>query len=523
MNRYSSQSLERGESASSYGLTPLQEGMLYDHLTASNPALDVEQVVGEFQATLDIQVYEEAWSTIAVHHDVLRSRFYVLDDGRARQEVVPAVQHPFSSEDLSGKSDQQVQQQIQKYLDEDRRRGFSLDQAPASRAHVFILGENRYVLVWTFHHIILDGRSHARVLRDVYEVYEHLKSGVTSETPEIEVRGSFRDYVEQATACSEDQATNDHAETYWRKRLASIESPTRLPQLGLGGELQDQAAGHDDVSIEISDARFNRLQEVIRTHSLTINSVLQAAWSLLLARYTGEACVVFGSIRANPPLVKPAAKAPIGIYINNLPTVADVGASQSLVDLAKSIQLSQFTEMREFAHVPLSNIQSWSPLTSKSALFDSLFVYDHRDLSGALRALDSKFDRCDLKLLEQTRYAVTLLAFGEPQPRVVLRFDRRQLDAQIAKQILGHFQQVLDQFCHAAEAPISDLKILAEGEREKLIHGFNETEAEYPEDETLDSMFRAQCERTPDSPAVISEQETWSYRQLSDHAAEELR
>ena len=207
------------------------------------------------------------------------------------------------------------------------------------------------------------------------------------------------------------------------------------------------------------------------------------------------------------------------MLINNVPTVVEIEATKSLPDSARTIHPVQFTEMREFEHVPLSSIQSWSPLSSSSPLFNTLVVYDHRDLNGTLRSFGPEWEHRDLELLENTGYPLTLLAFGTPNPWVRLQYDRQSVDAQIAAQILTHLEQLLDQFSRSPDSKLGNYVLLGEAERRLVVHEFNDTRVDYPQDETLDSMFRDQVERTPEKIAIIAEDKSWTYRELSDRAS----
>ena len=497
--------------AAAYGLTPLQEGMLYDHLTSADRGIDIEQVVGTFNESLDVRRYEAAWISVVTRHEVLRTRYFLLEDGRPRQEVVPRVDHPFSVDDLSNSTDEEADSRVAEFLVADRARGFKLDQAPASRVHVFLKSGDRYVLVWTFHHVLLDGRSQPRVLRDVYQAYKSMDAGIA---PPISDPIPYRAHIEAV-----EQFDGSGAEAYWRERLACLQGPTRLPQSGVGAGLADRPQGHDEASRTLTTGQHASLREAITSGTARWNSIIQAAWAVVLSRYANEDCVAFGSIRASQPPTHPGQEGPVGFYINNVPMIVQVDEGRSLRELADSVQTNQARETSDLEHVPLSAIQSWSQLAPGTQLFDSIVVYDHRDLNGALRELGPRWASRDVRLLEQNHFPATLLMFREPQLRMALRYDRRSFDPAIVHQILGHLERVLLQFAASPDRPLREYTLLGSDERHTLIHGFNAAHVDYPQDETLNSRFRAQVERSPGAVALISDEATWTYQELSDRAA----
>jgi amino acid adenylation domain-containing protein len=489
-----------------YPLTPLQEGMLYDHMVKASPGLDIEQIVGRFHERLRTDLLRAAWDWVVARHPALRTRVYVAEGGEALQEVLAAVNHPFEVEDLSCVSDSEAEKRIEEYIRKDRERGFVLDRAPLSRVLVFLRGVERYTLVWTFHHIVLDGRSNARVLWEVYDRYSRLIAG--EEPAPADIVGGFRDHVEQVR-----RPAGPDAESYWRSRLGPLENPTRLPQAGIGFGLTTCPDEHTQVSMSLTEARTKALHEAVARHGVTANSVLQAAWALLLSRYTGQKCVAFGTIRSG----RASAQAPVGLFIHNVPTVVELDPAGSLLDLVRGLR-NQHRQSRDHEQIPLSRVQGWSRLPANVPAFDTLFVYDHRDLNGMLRAWSAEWAGRDVILFERTSYPVTVLAYGLPQLRVTLRFDRRQFDPKVMSRILGHLDCVLEQYLNAPETPLERLRLMDDAERKHVIHELNRTQVGYPQGDTLDALFDAQVQRTPDAPAVWFEASSWTYRQLAERS-----
>src|SRR5689334_2137979 len=172
----------RARPTKTYPLSPLQAGMLFNQLREPEAGIDIEQI----GCTLDgvsVPTFVRAWHALAGRHEPLRTRFRWRHVEAPLQEVTDVVTLPIHEEDLRALEPAAQRQRIEDYIDVDRRAGFRLDEAPLIRLAFFRTGERRHEFLWTFPHIILDGRSFAILLREVMELYSALEEGRDPQLP----------------------------------------------------------------------------------------------------------------------------------------------------------------------------------------------------------------------------------------------------------------------------------------------------------------------------------------------------
>ena len=270
----------------SYPLTPTQQGMLFHHLTDPNSGVDIEQIVCSLNEALDTQNLQQAWTTVIGRHPALRSRFRWEDSDEPLQEVEPEVYLSIRTEDWRQRPVQAQSDALQVLLDEERHRGFDLRTAPCLRVAAIRTGESTWEVIWTFHHIICDGRSFPLVLGEVFDCYDALISGANFER---ELPPEFANHARYVNGL----ALAD-AETFWRQRLAGFNSPTPLAAAAVAGK----PTGRGHAEKILPEALTTKLRSLADAQSCSLNTVIQGAWALLLGRWSAEQDVVFGATRA---------------------------------------------------------------------------------------------------------------------------------------------------------------------------------------------------------------------------------
>jgi hypothetical protein len=201
-------------------LSHIQQGMLYHHLSGSPAGVDLEQIVGELCHELDPELFAAAWQEVAVRHAAFRTRFRWDGLDEPLQDVLPVVHVPVLVEDWRGRDADARDADFAELLESDRALGFDLSAAPLVRVRVVRFGDAEYRMLWSFPHIIMDGRSFPIILRDVFEAYDTLVRGGT---PAQAPAPSSRAFIEWL---GRRDASGDAA--YWGELLRSIRAPTRL-------------------------------------------------------------------------------------------------------------------------------------------------------------------------------------------------------------------------------------------------------------------------------------------------------
>src|SRR5260370_23981828 len=319
--------------------------MLSHHLNAKNSGIDIEQIICSIREPIQVEPLKAAWRQIVERHDVMRTSFHWQNCEEPYQSVQKEVELPFDVHDMRGLSAAQQQNALEVWLRGDRESGFELDRVPLLRLNLFRLTDDEFTLVWTFHHAILDGRSFPIVLTEVFRTYDAIRGG---ENLELEAVRPYADYIEWLNA-----RNFSEAETFWRSTLQGFASPTELTTL----EEQGGEDGCGEEEIELSTKTTQALRELASQEGFTVNNAVQAAWALLLSRYSGASVVVFGSTRACRAFL-PDARSTAGTFINTLPVRVKIDGGISALDWLRQIRASQMA-VRDYEHTPLTLIQSW--------------------------------------------------------------------------------------------------------------------------------------------------------------------
>ncbi|MCP4661145.1 MAG: amino acid adenylation domain-containing protein, partial [bacterium] len=268
-------------------LSPLQQGMLFHSLRQPESGEYVEQLSFRLTGPLAVDALEQAWSRTLDNHTALRSAFAWEGLEEPLQMVCEEVEMPWRLVDWRGRDEDVQQRLLAELMAADRAQGFELKQAPLMRMTLVMLAEDRHQLLWSFHHLLLDGWSMPLVLRELFERYDALERG---RQPQLLRGRPYRDYV--AWLRGQDLS---RAERYWRRLLGDFDRPTVLPLAPPPAPAAGEDAG-GRLQRPLDRARTEALEALARRHRLTLNTLTQGAWALLLSRYCDCRDVVFGVV-----------------------------------------------------------------------------------------------------------------------------------------------------------------------------------------------------------------------------------
>ncbi|SFW19181.1 non-ribosomal peptide synthetase [Pseudomonas sp. NFACC10-1] len=478
-----------------YPLAPMQQGMLFHTLFEQEAGNYINQMRIEVSG-LDVPRFRAAWQATLDAHEVLRSAF-ISHLQPALQVVLRDVRMPFVELDARTQSSGWIDQ----WADADRRQGFELVHGPLLRLAVLRTGERSHQLIYTSHHILMDGWSSSRLLGEVLQRY----SGQTQ--PRQVSR--YRDYIEWLQ-----RQDAGLSERFWTDQLARLDEPTRLVQ---AFKAPENGQGHGDYLHLIDAENTRQLSEFAREQRVTLNTLVQSAWLLVLQRYTGQSSVTFGATVAGRPADLPGVEEQLGLFINTLPVIASPRAEQRVAEWVQQVQ-AQNIALREHEHTPLYEIQRWAR-SAGEALFDTILVFENYPVSEALQqAAPPGLVFGGLRTQEQTHYPLTLVVnLGET---LSLRFSyaREAFSEQHMAQLSAHFQQVLQALTHDAQTALGELALLSDREQQHVLREWNATAADFPSEACLHSLIEAQVCATPDAPALIFATEQLSYAQLNARA-----
>lgn len=496
--------MNRPEIEDIYPLSPLQRGMLFHSVYDPDAGDYVVQLSAELADGIGATHFRQAWEAALRQHAILRTLF--LWEGRETplQLVLRQAKLPWAELDWTDVPAADRDHRLAELLDADRRRGFNLAQAPLLRVTIIHLAAARRHAVVSFHHILLDGWSFASLLEEIAENARALAGG---RPPAFRPRQPFRNYIDWLG----NQRRGD-AEAYWREQLAGLTEPTLVAtKRGTEGERPSYAR----LTMRLPADATAALGACGRARGLTLNTMVQGAWTLLLARHADTDEVIFGGTVSGRPPTLAGIDLTLGMFINTLPVRIAVAEGQHFGDWLGALQSAQL-QAREYDHCALTDIQGWAGLPPGLPLFESILVFENFPSGGDADATRGIF-RGDIRSFEQTAYPLTLTV--QPGERLLIELDysENHFDARTARQLLAGMETLLTTMPGAMERPVGQLDAVPPDERRQLAAWENGPAASLRIGNFSDAFAR-QARLTPEAVAYSAGDETLTYDELDRQA-----
>ena len=419
-----------------YPLSPSQKGMLFETYYASESGIHIEQAVCILRGKLDLVAFKQAWQQIVDHHPILRTSIV----GKERDEPLQVVhkQSTVSFEQYNWQSYAAADQQkrLEDYIEADRRKGFNLSKPPLVRLVLFQVMPDTYQLVWTHHHILMDGWCTPLIFEEFLSRYKALTENYTWLPKPSR---PYKDYIVwlQLQNLSE-------AEHFWAEKLKGFTKPTPLglPNTVSGSDVS-RNSHHNDLKISVPVSTTSSLEHIARQARITLNTLFQGVWSLLLSCYSGHHDILFGTTVSGRPQELAGIETTLGLFINTLPCRVYVEPSISIIDWLKDIQ-AQHLELRRYEYCSTGQIHQWSAVPPSEPLYDSLVVFENYPTNGSISGTtDLSVDRHTARSKgAQTNYPLTILVTKDSQLHIRFIFNHR-IGRESVEQIAAHFQLLL--------------------------------------------------------------------------------
>ncbi|MEV0696793.1 amino acid adenylation domain-containing protein [Saccharopolyspora sp. NPDC050389] len=479
-------------------LSPLQEGLLF-HAVYDDGLGDVYvvQLAFELSGEVDGDGLRRAGDVLLERYPNLRACF--VHEGLSRPvQVVPRESAiGWSEVDLSARGEAEREEELARLLEKDRAAGFDVQRGPLLRMMLVRMGEGRSRLVVTNHHLVLDGWSMPLLVRELFALYR--SQGDESRIPDP---GEYRDFLAWL-----ENRDRDAALGAWAEALEGVQPLL----LGAGDRV---SVAPQRFTLDIPEGLTADLVEWARARGLTLNTVVQGAWALLLSRWTGRGDVVFGStVSGRPPEIS-GVESMLGLFINTVPVRIRLNPSESIVDVLIRLQAEQ-ARLLDHQYLGLADIQRQ---VGTGELFDTATVFENYPVDpDEVIDPESELQVESVSGWDATHYALNLVAI--PGERLRLRlgyrpdvFDHATVEAQAAR-----LQRVLEAIVADPDRPVGRLDLLSGAERRQLLEEWNGLRTDTQET-TLPKLFRAQVARTPDAAAVVCGAESVTYLELDDRA-----
>lgn len=498
-------------------LSPLQEGIFFHALYDRQTRAYFGQMSYRIEGNLDEVVVKLSLEYLFRRYAVLRSVFVSEGLERPLQLVLKERPVDFYFEDIGENSPGvDADERLRIFRERDKERLFDLSRDVLLRAALFRLGDGRFEFIWSFHHILLDGWSIGILIPEFFTVYNALLQSGIPQLTEISSAAAYFDWL---------QAKDRPASAaYWQSYLADYEEAASLPGRRTYGA-DGSEYKNEVLRIEVDQDRTARLNELAARNQVTLNTLIQAAWGLLLARYTGRQDVVFGAVVSGRSAEVKGIESMVGLFLNTVPVRIRYHREQTFKHLLKTVQ-QEALESEPHHYYPLADIQNRSIL--RQNLLNHLLVFENYPVSeqpdGSVDALRSRapqpgFRISRFELVEQTHYDLNMIVAVGRCLGLYFKYNAHAYDEDLLSAAARHLLLILDRALENGEMRLGDLDLLGEDERQRILSEFNDTAVRFPGDSLVHELFEMQACRHPQHTALVyGDGRCLTYRDLNDRA-----
>ncbi len=491
-----------------YGLAPMQEGMLIQHARAASSDAYVEQFDFVLEGEIDCAALKASLDALVSKYDVLRTIFSFRKTDLPRQIVLKSRAPQLDCADYSGSEPRAAAAAVEDFKLQDRRRGFDLSSDMLLRVAVLKVAPPRQHMILTFHHIILDGWCLGTLFRDLFSYYERI---VAQPGLHIEEREShpYAEYVRWVQA-----QDREAAQAYWNAYLQGYQAEAG-PPISMFRRRRDAARRARVLARRDPEPGAGRSRQ---KRCLTVNSLFQAAWGVLLQKYQNTDDVVYGGVVSGRPPELPGIEDMVGLFINTQPVRVACKGNESFAAVAARIQQAAF-QSAAYEYQPLFAIQSASPLNHR--LLNHIVAFENYPVSEQMKqlgALGNGLRVVDVKVFEQTNYDFNVIVNPGADIRVNFTYNRARYDDQIVAGLERSLRELLAQVAAAPDSAVRSLRICSPADMRRILDDFNATATPYPAGSSLPELFTQAVSRCPDAVALRYYGQTYSYAQVHETA-----
>ncbi|KGM27012.1 hypothetical protein KS18_16505 [Photorhabdus luminescens] len=490
-----------------YPATSLQQGFIYHHLTQPQDDAYRVQLLLDYHTQLDLAAYQRAWALASLRFPILRTAFNWEDE--VLQVVTKGASiHSvnFEIKDISQLPKEEWNSAIDAIQQHDRTLPFDLSQPGLIRFTLIKQSEHLVTVLITQHHCITDGWSSPILLQAVHEYYNELTQ---ERVPQIVVDKAY---------LATQQYYLDHkaeSEAYWAEHKSQLHGMNDFsPLLSHCVDLTQIKTVEKPAEqlFTIQSNTYAQLKDMCRTQGVTLNVALQFAWHKLLHSYTGDAQTIVGTTVSGRDVPVAGIESSVGLYINTLPLRVQWRPTDSIAAVLQDIQTA-IAALNSHSAVSLASLQS-----DGERLFHSLLVFENypapvvsQNPAGIEHTLTFR------QSVEKVDYPVSLAAYEHDNSLIIkFSYGKDWLTEAQTQRLLGQLERILHAAACNPDQLHTSITFLSEAERHTLLHRWNQTDAPYPQDKTLQQLFEAQVESTPDNVALVFEDESLTYRQLNE-------
>jgi amino acid adenylation domain-containing protein len=488
----------------------MQAGLLYETLSGRSGAY-VQQLTVACEEPLDGDGIRRAWQSLVRRHGALRTSFTIGESATALQLVHEELELAVTIADWRGLDLGEQERRWQQLLHAERQAGFEPGHAPLMRVVACDLGEDRWRMLWSYHHAILDGRSRLALLRELFDLYE-------GTSPEAADTAPTPPPFEQFARWAAERGNAEGTETFWRRALAGADGPTPPPGArggdgsGDGGTRAEESDSGGAI-VRLLDARLSQaVRELASAHELTPATILQGTYALLLAQEADSDDVLFATTRAGRRSAPFDTQGMVGLLMVTSPVRLRLAPQESVLEwLARVREFN--VSVRDFEHAPLSEMRRWSGIPRPLPIAHTLFSFETASMNSLLRASGPAWERRDVQLIEQLDFPLALEVFGDERILVRVLHDRATVPDAEAERVSARYEELLRACVERPRASVASVCELS-AERRRRLSGEEQAARPASEEELVPARIRAQIAAGPERVAIEHGSLSLSYAEM---------
>ncbi len=485
-------------------LTPMQQGMLFHSLLNPEAEVYTEQLSCRIKGELNVEALEKAWGKVFDQHDALRASFIWEDLEKPLQVIYKKVNLPFEVFDWTNNSEEETNKFIEELSANERSVGFNLSKTPLTKFKIIKLKKNEYYFIWSYHHILFDGWSTPIIFKDFLDNYDAI---VNNNEVRIIPARSYRDFI--AYLKNQDEYKQ---KKFWETYLAGFESPVKLPYSKFG----ISAKGYEKERRILPDKISKKIHSFSKENNITLNTLIQAAWALVLSKYNSENDLLYGVTVSGRSADLEGIQSIVGLFINTIPIRIKIDNHKNIIDWLNETQLS-FSELLQYEYTPLVNIHKWSNIPGTEEMFKSILVVENYPIDESIKKTESELKIENLRTIEKTNYPLTLVASPAKSIAFDLAYQTEYFEKETILRLLEQLERAIKYFVNNSDNSLNRISILSDTEK-RYIDKWNSTEKPLPKINKIHKWFEVIANSHPNNAALEFKDSCITYSELNEKA-----
>lgn len=498
--------LDREQVEDIVGLSSMQEGILFHYLSNDETELYFSQLSLNITGAIDREHFENAWNFVIENNEMLRTVFRWENIKKPAQIILKSQPFCFREYDLTHIPIKEQSEKLEQCRKDERKEKFDLATGPLFRVSLYKLADDHYEMLLNNHHILYDGWSMGVLLKEFFVAYDRLAKNMSLDRLK---KKPFKEYLSWLQ-----KADKDKERHYWGNYLKNYNSQTLL---SIDRVKHDGLTGVDNLLHQLPEGLSEKIYKLARDLKVTVSSILNVAWGILLQKYNDTQEVIFGTTVAgrNPEII--GVEEMVGLFINTVPQIFRCQQDGKINEIIQRMN-QESNERRDFEKTSLVEIKSYSEMDSKNNLFDSIVVIENFAFFDELKNSDNPLQINSYTSFEMPNFDLTLEIVLMANIEINFIFTKEVFNIETIEELHIHFVNILSYIVDNSDQDIRKVEMLSDHQRKTLLFDFNNTEQAHEKNKTIHQIFEEQVEKSPELVAVEYEEKQLTYRELNKKA-----